>query len=73
MNMKTRYVVKGINKEQTISSIVSIALDSQGRIIKLEDKWDGKLPDGAISNVGLIPIVLVPDLTIHRRSATSML
>ncbi|THW93364.1 hypothetical protein D6D15_02504 [Aureobasidium pullulans] len=49
MNMKTRYVVKGIGKEQTISSVVNIFHEG-GKITKVEDKWDGKLPDGAIAN-----------------------
>jgi hypothetical protein len=51
IDMKTRYVIKGINKEQTIQSIVAIHLDQQGKIKKVEDKWNGELPDGAISNV----------------------
>ncbi|PVI05145.1 hypothetical protein DM02DRAFT_611001 [Periconia macrospinosa] len=50
MDLKTRYVVKGIGKEQTIQSVVAIYLDEQGKIARLEDRWNGKLPDGAISN-----------------------
>lgn len=50
MNLKTRYVVKGIGKEQTINSLITIATSPDGKITKVEDKWDGKLPDGAISN-----------------------
>lgn len=51
MNLKTRYVVKGINKEQTVSSIVTIATGADGKITKVEDKWDGKLPESSIANV----------------------
>lgn len=51
MDLKTRYVIKGIGKEQIISSVVAIHLDGQGKIQKVEDKWNGKLPDGAIVNV----------------------
>lgn len=51
MDLKTRYVIKGINKEQTIQSVVAIHLDEQGKIKKVEDKWDGKLPEGSISEV----------------------
>ena len=51
MDLKTRYVIKGIGKEQTVSSVVAIHLDGEGKIQKVEDKWDGKLPEGAISNV----------------------
>jgi hypothetical protein len=53
MDLKTRYVIKGIGKEQTIESLVAIHLDSQGKIQKVEDKWNGELPDGAIANVSL--------------------
>ena len=51
MDLKTRYVIKGINKEQTIQSLVAIHTDEQGKISKVEDKWDGKLPEGSIANV----------------------
>jgi hypothetical protein len=40
MDLKTRYVIKGINKEQTISSVVAVHLDEQGKIKKVEDKWN---------------------------------
>lgn len=53
MDLRTRYVVKGINIERTIQSVVAIHLDGEGKISKVEDKWDGKLPDGAISNVSI--------------------
>ncbi|KAH7093203.1 hypothetical protein FB567DRAFT_514887 [Paraphoma chrysanthemicola] len=49
MDLKTRYVIKGIGKEQTIQSIVAIHLDGEGKIQKVEDKWNGKLPEGSIS------------------------
>lgn len=55
MDMKTRYVIKGINKEQIVSSVVAIYLDGDGKIQKVQDKWDGKLPDGAIANVSIVP------------------
>jgi hypothetical protein len=50
LNMKTRYKVKGIGMEQTISSVVNIFHEG-GKITKVQDKWNGKLPDGAIANV----------------------
>lgn len=56
MNLKTRYVVKGIGKEQTIQSVITIATNEQGKITKVEDKWDGKLPEGSISQVSLIQL-----------------
>lgn len=50
MSLKTRYVVKGIKKETTINSIVNISIDSAGKITKVEDKWDGNLPESSIAN-----------------------
>ncbi|KAI9697145.1 MAG: hypothetical protein M1820_007880 [Bogoriella megaspora] len=45
MDLKTRYVVKGINKEQTISSVINIFTSADGKIERVEDKWNGELPD----------------------------
>ncbi|KAB8337274.1 hypothetical protein FH972_021575 [Carpinus fangiana] len=51
MDMKTRYVVKGIGKEVTIASKINIFVDeATGKISKVEDKWDGKLPESGIAN-----------------------
>lgn len=58
MDLRTRYVVKGIGKEQTIDSKINIFYDkSSGKITKVEDKWDGKLPDSSIQNVSIDQIV----------------
>jgi hypothetical protein len=55
MDLKNRYVIKGINKEQTITSVVTIQTSADGaKIEKVQDKWDGALPDGAIQNVSSI-------------------
>lgn len=51
--MSNKYVVKGIGKEQTISSIVRIWLGEDGKIEKVEDRWNNKLPEGGISEVSL--------------------
>lgn len=54
LDLRTRYVVKGIGKEQTIDSKVLIYFDKvTGKITKVEDKWDGKLPDSSIQNVSI--------------------
>jgi len=50
MDMSTRYVVKGLGKEQKIDSVVEIHTEGD-KITKVADMWNGKLPDGAISNV----------------------
>ncbi|KAI9654250.1 MAG: hypothetical protein M1821_006778 [Bathelium mastoideum] len=50
LDLKTRYVVKGIGKEQTISSVINIFTGADGKIDKVEDKWDGQLPDSGFRN-----------------------
>ncbi|KAL1652345.1 hypothetical protein SLS58_000472 [Diplodia intermedia] len=54
MSLKTRYVVKGIGKETTIDSVVNISTDPAGKITKVEDRWNGNLPDGSIANVSSV-------------------
>ena len=56
MDLKTRYVVKGIGKEQIIQSQILIHMNGD-KISKVEDKWDGKLPDGVIANVSFIQLL----------------
>ena len=48
--MSTFYKVKGIGKETTINSKINI-FHENGKITRVEDKWDGKLPDSGIANV----------------------
>ncbi|TVY48199.1 hypothetical protein LOCC1_G002453 [Lachnellula occidentalis] len=50
MDLKTRYKIKGLGSEQTIASVIKIHTDDAGKkIMKVEDKWDGKLPEGAFA------------------------
>lgn len=49
--MSNKYVVKGINKEQTVDSLIKIHLGADGKIEKVEDRWNGDLPEGAVSSV----------------------
>jgi hypothetical protein len=51
LELSNKYVVKGIKKEQVIDSIINIYVGSNGKIEKVEDKWDGKLPEGGVSAV----------------------
>lgn len=53
VHMRTKYKVKGIGSEQTIESQVLIHTEGQDdsmRVTKVEDKWNGSLPEGAFSN-----------------------
>lgn len=49
--MSNKYVVKGIKQEKVMNSVVRIHVGSDGKIEKLEDRWNGELPSGAISDV----------------------
>ncbi|KAL8952160.1 MAG: hypothetical protein Q9222_001914 [Ikaeria aurantiellina] len=54
MDMKTRYVTKGISKEQIIESRINIFYDKDsGKITKVQDKWSGELPDSSFKNVSM--------------------
>ncbi|KAL8730296.1 MAG: hypothetical protein Q9166_004179 [cf. Caloplaca sp. 2 TL-2023] len=54
MDLKTRYVTKGIKKEQTIESRINIFYDKDtGKITKVQDKWGGELPDSSFKNVSI--------------------
>ncbi|KAG8531064.1 uncharacterized protein KY384_004421 [Bacidia gigantensis] len=51
MDLRTRYVIKGLKKEQTIDSKINIFYDKETqKITKVEDKWGGKLPDSSFSD-----------------------
>ena len=58
MDLKTRYKVKGIGSEQVIESVIKIHTDTQGeRITKVEDRWNGNIPEGAFAKVGLFQLL----------------
>lgn len=58
MDMKTRYVVKGIGKEQVIESKILIAHDpATGKITRVEDRWGGHIPDNAFTTVSPIDVI----------------
>lgn len=51
LELANKYVVRGIGKEQMMNSIVEIFVNDQnGRIDKVLDKWNGKLPDNIIAD-----------------------
>jgi hypothetical protein len=54
MDLRINYVIRGLDKKQMIQSVVAIYLDDEGRISKVEDRWGGELPEGAISEVSRI-------------------
>jgi len=66
LELKQKYVIKGINKEQIVSSLVEIHTNSEGtRIQKLLDKWDGELPDSSIKDVSSLLQFVSPFWWLH--------
>lgn len=55
MELSNMYTVKGIKSEKVIDSIVRIRVDGEGKIEMLEDRWNGKLPEGTIADVSRHP------------------
>lgn len=49
LTLSNKYVVKGVQKEQVINSVVRIHVGQDGKIEKLEDRWNDQLPDGAFA------------------------
>ncbi|KAK1780618.1 hypothetical protein QBC45DRAFT_323097 [Copromyces sp. CBS 386.78] len=51
VKLHNKYTLPSINKQQDIHSLVKIWVDSNGKIDRVEDRWDGQLPEGALSEV----------------------
>ena len=52
MDLKTRYKIKGIGSEQTIESKVNIFVRKEdGKIEKVEDRWNDNIPEGPVAKV----------------------
>lgn len=51
VKLHNRYTIPSINKPQDIHSLVKIWVDGDGKIDRVEDRWDGELPEGALSEV----------------------
>ena len=51
LELSNKYTVKGIKTEKVIDSVVKIFIGADGKIERVEDRWNDNLPDGAISQV----------------------
>lgn len=50
LGLTTKYTVKGIHSTQTIQSLVKIHTTEDGdKITKVEDRWDGNIPEGSFA------------------------
>jgi len=52
IRLSNKYTLKGLKKDHVVDSVVNVYVRDDGKISKVEDKWNGKLPDGPISEVG---------------------
>lgn len=50
LETSNKYVVRGIGSAKTIDSIVNIHLGDDGKIAKVQDRWNDKLPEGVVMN-----------------------
>ncbi|KAF7560229.1 hypothetical protein G7046_g3939 [Stylonectria norvegica] len=55
LTLQNKYVVKGIKKEQVMDSVVRIHVGADGRIDRVEDRWNDSLPQGAVAQVSATP------------------
>jgi hypothetical protein len=51
LKLRNKYVLKVVKTEQIMDSIVKIEVADDGKIQKVEDRWNDKLPSGVISEV----------------------
>lgn len=59
IHLKTRYVMKGIHMEQTMSSKVNVWYDdATGKIVEIWAPWDGSLPESSFKDVSLLASLL---------------
>jgi hypothetical protein len=54
MDLRIKYVVRGVGVEQLVQSLVSVEVDGEGRVSRVEDRWDGELKEGGIGEVSSI-------------------
>ncbi|KAH6697337.1 hypothetical protein F5X68DRAFT_272304 [Plectosphaerella plurivora] len=64
LELSNSYTLKGLGSEQTMNSIVRIDTGPDGKIIKVEDRWNNKIPEGALAqglrklNAVTVPLVV---------------
>ncbi|KAI8722645.1 hypothetical protein NCS52_00408800 [Fusarium sp. LHS14.1] len=49
LRLSNKYVLKGLGTEKVMDSVVDIHVGPDGRISRVEDKWNDKLPQGPIA------------------------
>lgn len=57
LDLKTKYKLKGLGTEKIIESVIKIHTDAEGkRIVGVEDRWNGEIPEGAFAKVGVLDL-----------------
>jgi hypothetical protein len=51
IDSRIKYTVRGLGTQQLLQSEVAVHLDEEGKISKVQDKWNGELSEGVMSNV----------------------
>ncbi|KAJ9630419.1 hypothetical protein H2203_000939 [Taxawa tesnikishii (nom. ined.)] len=63
MELEMQYTIKNIGMAKVIESVVRISLDDAGIVVKVEDKWNGELPESSFVNaLRRLDAVIVPNL-----------
>lgn len=61
LRLSNEYVLKGLGTEKVMDSVVNIHVGPDGRIERVEDKWNDKLPQGPFATASLTPLLLRVD------------
>jgi hypothetical protein len=72
MNQKTEYTLVGIGKPTTVDSVVAIWIGEDGKITRVEDRWNGKLPEGAFTDVGILSKSLLTLQALRKLNAVTV-
>jgi hypothetical protein len=56
LRLSNKYVLKGLGTEKVMDSVVDIHVGPDGRISRVEDKWNDKLPQGPFATASLTPL-----------------
>jgi hypothetical protein len=51
IDSRIKYTLRGLGTQQLLQSEVAVHLDEEGKISKVEDRWDGELSEGVMSTV----------------------
>jgi hypothetical protein len=51
MDLRTRYMIRGIESEQVVQSEVRVWVDGEGMVERVEDRWGGEGEGGVVGNV----------------------